>query len=48
MEHSLSAFPCRIVGFEELEGGDDFSNASLELTMIQCGKSSFVREERPS
>lgn len=31
----------RIVGFEELEGGDDFSTASLELTMIQCGAGFF-------
>lgn len=29
----------RIVGFEELEGGDNFTTASLELTMLQCGKS---------
>ena len=30
-------WPRRIVGFEALEGGDNFSTASLELTMIQCG-----------
>ncbi|KAL8281495.1 hypothetical protein RQP46_006179 [Phenoliferia psychrophenolica] len=27
----------KIVGFEELEGGDSFSTASLELGLIQCG-----------
>ncbi|ORY69298.1 thioredoxin-like protein [Leucosporidium creatinivorum] len=27
----------KIVGFEELEGGDDFSTASLELGLIQSG-----------
>ncbi|KAI5480867.1 GTPase inhibitor [Pseudohyphozyma bogoriensis] len=26
----------KIIGFEELEGGDNFSTASLELTMLQC------------
>lgn len=30
--------PCRIVGFDELEGGDNFSTASLELMLSQCGK----------
>lgn len=39
----------RIVGFEELPGGDEFSTASLELGLIQSGGSrqrrAFVREE---
>lgn len=29
----------RIVGFEELPGGDGFTTATLELTMSQCGES---------
>ncbi|KAM0755595.1 thioredoxin-like protein [Meredithblackwellia eburnea MCA 4105] len=27
----------KIIGFEELEGGDHFNTASLELVMLQCG-----------
>lgn len=31
-----------MVGFDELDGGDDFSTASLELMMIQCGEPIFL------
>lgn len=35
----------RIVGFEEFEGGDNFTTSALELTMIQCGK--FLLDSLP-
>lgn len=34
---SLSLCVSRMVGFDELEGGDNFSTASLELMMLQNG-----------
>lgn len=32
---------CRIVGFDELPGGDNFATATLEQGMQECGRSLF-------
>jgi len=31
----------RLVGFDELEGGDDFNTKTLEIGMVHCGKLSI-------
>lgn len=35
----LTALPDRLVGFDELDGGDNFNTAQLEVGMVQCGAS---------
>lgn len=35
----LTVVLCRIVGFDELPGGDSFTTSALELGMQECGAS---------
>lgn len=37
-DSSIGSTLPRLVGFDELEGGDDFATKTLEIGMVHCGK----------
>lgn len=40
-DDQLCAVLSRLVGFDELEGGDDFNTKTLEIGMVHCGKITY-------